>query len=225
MRYLKKKTIHLVLKVLIVTALAAAAPLPFAPAAGADEWGHHHGEYRDMRFHHDRFYPARGGFVVVLPPGYRTFGYGGVDYFFAGGVWYRGARGRFVVVAPPFGVVVPFLPPYYTTVWVAGVPYYYANEVYYMQAPGGYVVVSPPQAAPSQTPPPTEQLYVYPRNGQNEQQQANDRYECHRWATSQTGFDPTMPQAGITRDDFSRKNADYRRAISACLDGRGYTVK
>ena len=38
MRYLKKKTVHLVLKMLIVTALASAAPFPFAPAAGAQEW-------------------------------------------------------------------------------------------------------------------------------------------------------------------------------------------
>ena len=33
--------------------------------------------------------------------------------------------------------------------------------------------------------------FVYPRAGQSEQQQSQDRYECHQWAVSQTGFDPS----------------------------------
>jgi hypothetical protein len=33
--------------------------------------------------------------------------------------------------------------------------------------------------------------FAYPNAGQSEQQQSKDRYECHQWAVSQTGFDPT----------------------------------
>ncbi len=33
--------------------------------------------------------------------------------------------------------------------------------------------------------------FVYPKAGQSEQQQSQDRYECHQWAVSQTGFDPS----------------------------------
>ena len=33
--------------------------------------------------------------------------------------------------------------------------------------------------------------FVYPKAGQAEQQQSQDRYECHQWAVSQTGFDPS----------------------------------
>ena len=33
--------------------------------------------------------------------------------------------------------------------------------------------------------------FAYPRAGQSEQQQSKDRYECHQWAVSQTGFDPS----------------------------------
>ena len=33
--------------------------------------------------------------------------------------------------------------------------------------------------------------FAYPNAGQSEQQQSKDRYECHQWAVSQTGFDPS----------------------------------
>ena len=34
-------------------------------------------------------------------------------------------------------------------------------------------------------------MYVYPSKGQSQEQQDKDRYECHRWAVQQTGFDPS----------------------------------
>ncbi len=34
-------------------------------------------------------------------------------------------------------------------------------------------------------------LFVYPSQGQSQEQQSRDRYECHLWAVQQTGFDPT----------------------------------
>lgn len=39
-----------------------------------------------------------------------------------------------------------------------------------------------------------DSLYIYPKNGQSDEQQKKDRYECHMWAVKQTGYDPTMPQ-------------------------------
>lgn len=38
-------------------------------------------------------------------------------------------------------------------------------------------------------------LYIYPKNGQDEELQRRDRYECHVWAAQQTGFDPSTYQA------------------------------
>jgi hypothetical protein len=35
-------------------------------------------------------------------------------------------------------------------------------------------------------------LSVYPSNGQTQEQQAKDKYECSQWAASQTGFNPGM---------------------------------
>lgn len=35
------------------------------------------------------------------------------------------------------------------------------------------------------------QVFAYPNRGQSEEQQSRDRFECHQWSVSQTGFDPT----------------------------------
>jgi hypothetical protein len=53
------------------------------------------------------------------------------------------------------------------------------------------------------------QIFMYPKNGQSEQQQALDKRECQQWASAQAG---------------GASGPDYRRAMLACLDGRGYSV-
>jgi hypothetical protein len=184
-----------------------------------------HREFRDSRFRHDRSYPVRGQFVSVLPHGHRVVTHGRSRFFFSGGVWYRPHGARFIIAAPPIGLFIPFLPPFYSTIWVGGAPYYYANEVYYAHRGDGYVVVEPPSQEPSQAPPPADQMFIYPRLGQTEEQQADDRFDCHKWAVSQTAFDPTQPSGGGAEPPNIARRADYQRAMAACLDGRGYTVK
>lgn len=49
----------------------------------------------------------------------------------------------------------------------------------------------------------TASLYVYPAKGQSQAQQNKDQYECHNWAVSQTGFDPSNPPA--TSSNYSQK--------------------
>jgi uncharacterized protein YcfJ len=151
-----------------------------------------------------------------------------------------------------------------------------------------------------------QDMYVYPAKGQSEQQLSTDRYECHRWAVAETGFDPVdvgetgpprairvpVPEnkaagatgkgalagalAGVvlghgddkfkntaigaavgaavggaveangemkaqdqardeaqtranemsrTKAEKGMRRANYRRALTACLEGRGYTVR
>ncbi len=216
-----------------VTILSAIVFFSFPQPVLAAERGGHRGEFRDHRYGHDRFYPSRGRYFPALPREHRVFRYGGIRYYFGGGVWYRAYGPRFVVIAPPLGLIIPFLPPYYATIWVGGMPYYYANDAYYVETPGGYMVVAPPAGEVSEVPPagtpeppatapPGEQMFMYPRKGQNETQQAEDRYQCHKWAVGQTHYDPTEPPGGIPS---AQKNADYKRAMGACLDARGYTVK
>jgi outer membrane lipoprotein SlyB len=36
-----------------------------------------------------------------------------------------------------------------------------------------------------------QDLFAYPSQGQSDEQLANDRYECHRWAVAESGFDPS----------------------------------
>ena len=109
-------------------------------------------------------------------------------------------------------------------------PYYYANSVYYTRSwnSPGYVVVEPPAGEPTRVEETVdragEDFFMYPRNGQSTEQQARDRYECHRWAVEQTGFDPSQADGTAPTDSASGRD-DYLRAISACLDARGYTVR
>jgi len=178
----------------------------------------------DRRFDHDRYYPRPGAQFQRPPPGGFYRPWGGERYYFHGGVWYRPWGPRFRVVRPPFGIGIDILPPFYTTVWFGGIPYYYADDIYYLWEPTRreYVVTAPPagsDAAATRAPAETD-FYAYPKNGQGEAQQANDRYECHDWARTQSGYDPTQPPTG----DTGAKRADYKRAERACLEGRGYSV-
>ena len=88
------------------------------------------------------------------------------------------------------------------------------------------MVVEPPKGEAKQASSTTAgQMFLYPRKGQSEEQQAKDRYECHSWAVNQTHYDPTQPPAGMAAGQMGQKRTDYHRAMGACLDGRGYTVK
>ncbi len=205
-----------------------AAPHPAAARPDAPR-----GQVFDARYNHGRYYPAVGTIRPDLPAGYHPYFHGSDRFFFAGGVWYAPRGPGFAVVVPPVGLVIGVLPAYYSTVWFNGVPYYYADNVYYTQAPdqSGYVVTDPPPNADQPAPPPdapppsTPQmdLIIYPKNGQSKEQQAADQYECHTWAKSQTGFDPTQP-AGSGPGDPNIGRNNYNRAMSACLQARGYQV-
>ena len=189
----------------------------------------------DSRYHHDHYYPPRGYAVPALPGGYRSVWYGRERYYMRGGVWYRPYGSRFVVFAPPFGLMVPFLPEFYTTVWFGGVPYYYANDTYYLwdRSARGYVVSRPPTQDADQDSSGragaagggSAEIFVYPRNGQSEEQQSKDRFECHQWAANQSGFDPSEPGGGVDGARNAAGRADYHRAITACLEGRQYSVR
>jgi len=196
---------------------ARARPAPTKPPAGY---------VLDRRHDHNRYYPPPGHQVSALPTRYRTVVYRDLSYYFYDGIWYRPLGARFVVVLPPVGVVIPVLPSLYTIIWVGAIPYYYAAGVYYTWYPEsrGYVVTDPPPAQAVQEAE-SEQLFVYPKRGQSEEQQATDRYECHRWASQQTGFDPTQPGGNVSGSQYAQSRGDYLRAMKACLEARDYSVQ
>jgi hypothetical protein len=206
------------MKILLTSTLLVACAL-CAPAAHADVRVRAHiGMVFDNRYHHDHYYPAPGYVAPQVPRGAVVVGAGPGRYWFHGGVWYQPYGARYRVVLPAPGVVIPLLPPSYVTLTLGGLPYYYANGVYYRPVPDGYAVVTPPpeaataqvQPAPPPLPPRAEPV-IYPRNGQSPEQQEADRRDCNRWAT-------TQPSAQADASVFNR-------AVDACMDGRGYTLK
>ena len=155
-------------------------------------------------------------------------------------------------------------------------------------------------AEAEQPPPPPSRVYFYPTQGQTQEQQDRDSYECYLWAKQQTGYDPSAPnlaphervavvpepppgtgtavgavtgailgaavsshgnepggalvgalaggmlgtaadaarqqEAARLQDQYNRRSdqrhaaierqaTEYRRALTACLEGRGYTVR
>jgi hypothetical protein len=179
-----------------------------------DRNGNWRGEHRSPRV------------VQRLPYGYRNYNWNGRPYYTYGGRWYQPYGSSYIAIGAPYGLFVSSLPGYSSSFYYGNSRYYYYDDTYYMYEPArrGYVVTRSPynddvdddyyydDAL-------DEDMYVYPSRGQSEQQQADDRYECHRWAVSETDYDPID-------DDYDRDlRAEYVRAMTACLTGRGYSVR
>ena len=176
--------------------------------------------------------PRRGYWVRPWGPRWEP-------HYWGGGYW----GGRFwphVYLGWDFPWFLATLPIGYSTYWWGGVPYYYTQGVYYVWNPdyGQYVVSDPPPVTGAveegAAPPPGAQqpsgdtrgamsLFVYPKNGQSQQQTDSDRYQCHQWAVGQTGFDPTNTANPSQASTATPQN--YKRAVTACLEARGYSVK
>lgn len=230
------RTMREMLAVLLAAALVAGPVL--AQRGPERERGH---EHFDVRHGHNHSYLDRGVFVPAVPHDARLVAFGRDRYWFHDGVWYRPSGAGFIVAAPPFGIVVPVLPAFFTALTIGAIAYYYANDTYYVASPqGGYQVVAPPPGvdaaamagAPPPGPmspppgaPPADNIFIYPKNGQSPDQQGRDRYECHLWAASQTGFDPSAGGRGLPPGVAEQKRSDYGRAMNACLEARGYTVR
>lgn len=162
-------------------------------------------------------------------------GYGGYVHTHAAGAYWGGGywRGGYWPRAwygLGFSWFLPILPLAYATYWWDGMPYYYANDVYYTWNPSydGYVATDPPpvtdgegavtggggpasEPGPAPAPAAGGQIFMYPKNGQSDAQLSTDRLECQQWASSQTG--------GGGRAD------EYRRAMTACAEARGYSAR
>ncbi len=177
------------------------------------------------RGHHRPHRPSRPhNYHPHLPFGFARLLIHGLEYFYQGGRFYRPHDEGFVVVNAPQGAVVATLPYGYSLINLNGRPYYLVNNTYYVAHPQGYQVAASPveitHAAPVVPATPSQQLYIYPQQGQTAEQQARDEYECHRWGADKTGFDPSQA-TGIN----AQAQQNYQRAMSACLEARGYTVK
>jgi hypothetical protein len=208
----------------LVLSLALALPL----AAAADR--------RDGPSHHTRasVHYHVGDHVRYLPRGHVRLSVGLGSYYYYGGTYYRWHGPDYVVVGAPLGARVHVLPRGYVTFGVGPRRYFFVDSTYYLWEPQAreYVVVQEPDGAEqamanakSESSGSAEQgsgsgeVFAYPNRGQSDEQSDRDRYECHLWAADQSGYDPTYS------DQPAAKNDDYRRAMTACLVARGYTVR
>ena len=99
-----------------------------------------------------------------------------------------------------------------------------APRYYYSPPPPVYY--PPSSGEVSQAPSSGSQLFIYPRQGQNQEKLISDRNECHNWAVSPIDYDPSKPaSASLTEAQVAQKSADYYRAMGACLDARGYSLR
>jgi hypothetical protein len=172
---------------------------------------------------------ALAGHGAYGRPGGYYYGHGySTGAYWRGGYWH-GAWWPRAYYGLGFSWFLPVLPLAYATYWYGGVPYYYANDVYYTYNPDyeGYVATDPPPVGESDgsapqggaaIAPPQDggsipgQVFMYPKNGQSAEQQAQDKAECQQWAAQQAG-------------QAAQNGADYRRAMTACVEGRGYSAQ
>jgi hypothetical protein len=187
--------------------------------------GHHNpgnpgnpgGHHDDDDNHHPR--PRPPNVVYVLPPYYYDYYWGGNLYYNFNGGWYSPYGGSYVSVGRPYGLYTRSLPANYSSFYYDDMRYYLHEDTYYTydRSRGGYVVTPSPYGEDEEGA--DQDIFVYPAQGQSETQLADDRYACHRWAVRESGYDPLD-------DEYDRdRRANYMRALTACLEGRGYTVK
>ncbi|MGC8520004.1 MAG: hypothetical protein ACP5P4_16030 [Steroidobacteraceae bacterium] len=195
---------------------------------GPGHWDGHDGGWRDNRWH---------------------AGWDGDDWDhrdWHGAAWLGGYWGGYYWPPVNYGWNYPWfmasIPFGAVTLTFGGVPYYYVDRVYYAWNPyyDGYVVTDPPPVgvqmsspapAPAGAAAPQDfsagggvlGLRVTPLRGQDAQQSANDRYACNTWAVAQSGFDPLSARQDAQAPAGAR--AGYRRAFTACLHARGYSVQ
>jgi hypothetical protein len=195
----------------------------------SDQWSNHRQYPGQINSGHRNFqshrHPAIDHHIDRLPSQVKTFRQHQHKYYHHKGVFYRPSHnGQYRVVRPPIGARFSHLPAGYFSFNLGRHSYYYLNYGYYLwdRPSRRYVVVEKPygaeQALVESSHEAIGEVYVYPKQGQTEAQRERDRYECYLWAVEETGFDPG------TENYSKRSGLDYRRALTACLEGRGYSV-
>jgi hypothetical protein len=222
-----RKLSRLAIGALAVFALAGAGPALAQHGGGGGGGGGFHGGGGGFHASGGSFHSA--GSVHGAVSGFRgAGGYRGGAYGAGRGHGYGGSRGYGWggyggyggVGWLGYGLFFTALPYAYATYWWDGVPYYYADDNYYLWdgSANEYETVQPPAqvvdqaTAAGQTDPSQSELFAYPMNGQSATQQAKDRSDCQQWAAGQAKAQPANQD-------------DYLRAESACLSGKGYSVR
>jgi hypothetical protein len=151
--------------------------------------------------------------------------YRGSPYYFFDNLWYRSHSAGFIIVAPPFGLVIPFLPSTYDRVVIRNQAYFHSNGIYYSRVDDGYAVVqAPDKLTDLDSLPDMPRIAVVARRGQSQEQLSQDKTDCHLRAVDETGYDPRIEGGGVSFNNYLRRKRDYQDAITDCLEDRSYKV-
>ena len=184
-----------------------------------------HTTHRRNAIRHRHWHAWRGHTVNRLPGHRSRYVYRGSPYFFFNNLWYRSHSAGFIVVAPPFGLVIPFLPGDYDEVVVRNRTYLRSNGIYYSRVDDGYAVVeAPDESIDLNSLPDMPRLRIATLENQSEAQRDQDKVDCHLRAVDQSGYDPRIEGGGVSYNNYLRSKRQYREAISECLEDRAYRV-
>jgi hypothetical protein len=147
-----------------------------------------------------------------LPLAFATYWYGGIPYYYANDVYYTWSPdySGYVATDPPPVVdssgsaAAPDAPP------PADAQYPSAQQYQGDPNAAANAAPAPPQAGAGESSQGQPRMFMYPKNGQSEEQQRTDKLACEKWASDQVGLGANGP--------------DYQRAMGACIQGRGYSV-
>ena len=73
----------------------------------------------------------------------------------------------------------------------------------------------------------SDDLMVFPKEGQSQEQQKKDEYDCYQWAKERTGFDPANPpqvQTAQTQQTQQQTNAEGSAVKGAARGAAGGAV-
>ncbi len=197
-------------------------------------WG---GGYWGGRFWPAAYYgPRFAWFLPTLPLYCATFWWNSVPYYYYDDAYYTWspAADGYVATDPPPAAATP--PPSADAAYPGGAYPGSANadnSNYYdgAAAPADSAAPMENSAPPDDPIPPgqfdagraaagsSDHVFAYPTKGQSEQQQAQDRAACDQWAASQAGSGPGSPV------NSANGSGDFRRAVIACFQGRGYSAQ
>lgn len=155
------------------------ASLLFSSAIFAQRGGYRHEHGRGYGYDHsNRYYPVRyypqRNYYYSSP--YTSIYFGGINYRYQSGYYYRPYGTTFRFVVPPFGIRISALPFGYRSLYVGPSPYYYYGGVYYRPYAGNrYEVVKPPLGAVVSELPPGAKVTVI--DGKKYYEQSGTYYE------------------------------------------------
>jgi len=175
--------------------------------------------------------PGYAWFLAALPLAYATYWYSGIPYYYANNVYYTWSpdySGYVATDPPPVADASGAGPTAAASPADGQYPggTQYQGDAQYQGDPNASG--APAGAAPASTPLPPPQagagaplnqpiaqaeaprIFMYPKNGQNDEQQRTDKLDCEKWASDQVGLGTNGP--------------DYQRALGACIQGRGYSI-